>query len=197
MTSVSILVVSLGYLLGAIPFGLLLTKFAGMGDVRKIGSGNIGATNVLRTGHKALAAATLALDTGKGAAAVVIANHFAPEVAALAGFAAFMGHCFPLWLKFKGGKGVATFVGVLLALSWQAGLLAILTWAVVAVAFRMASLASLIAAVLAPVYLLLVSTRLAAMWVFVMTVVILVRHTENIKRLMRGEEPKIGQGGKK
>ncbi len=193
MSTTAFLAIALGYLLGAIPFGLVLTKITGLGDVRNIGSGNIGATNVLRTGHKGLAALTLVLDGAKGGAAVLIALHYAPEVAAMAGFTAFMGHCFPIWLRFKGGKGVATFFGALLVLSWQAGLIGILTWGVVAVVFRMSSLASILSAIAAPFYILTFGTRLSAMWAFAMTAVILVRHRENLKRLIKNQEPKIGQ----
>lgn len=197
MIEPAVLVVILGYLLGAIPFGLLATRLSGMGDVREIGSGNIGATNVLRTGNKALAAVTLALDIGKGAAAVVIAKVYAPEVAAMAGFAAFMGHCFPLWLKFKGGKGVATFVGVLLALNWMVGLAALVIWTLVTALFKTSSLSSLTAALAGPFLTYFLVTPQAAMWVFLMTFVIVLAHRENIKRLLRGTEPKIGQQQKK
>src|SRR5215468_8056150 len=130
----------LGYLLGSIPFGLLLTRAAGLGDIRKIGSGNIGATNVLRTGHKGLAAATVLLDGGKGTLAVLIASHWGGEAAILAGCGALVGHLFPVWLAFKGGKGVATSLGVLLALDWRVGLIACATWLIVAFVFRYSSL---------------------------------------------------------
>ena len=193
MTTTSFLVLLLSYLLGAIPFGLLLTKLSGLGDVRKQGSGNIGATNVLRTGHKGLATLTLLLDGAKGGAAVYLALVYAPGIAAMAGFMAFMGHCFPIWLNFKGGKGVATFYGALLVISWQAGLIGILTWGAVAVAFRMSSLASILSSLAAPFYILTFGTRMSAFWAFAMTAVILVRHRENIRRIAKGEEPKIGQ----
>ncbi len=193
MTTTSFLVLFLSYLLGAIPFGLLLTKLSGLGDVRKQGSGNIGATNVLRTGHKGLATLTLLLDGAKGGAAVYLALVYAPGIAAMAGFMAFMGHCFPIWLNFKGGKGVATFYGALLVISWQAGLIGILTWGAVAVAFRMSSLASILSSLAAPFYILTFGTRMSAFWAFAMTAVILVRHRENIRRIAKGEEPKIGQ----
>ena len=139
-----------GYLLGSIPFGLLLTRAAGLGDVRKIGSGNIGATNVLRTGNKGLAAATLLLDALKGTAAVLIAGHFAPETAVWAGLGAFLGHLFPVWLGFKGGKGVATYLGVLIGLAWQVALIFAVVWLVMAFLFRFSSLAALTAAVVVP-----------------------------------------------
>ena len=149
----------IGYLIGSIPFGLVLTKMAGFGDVRKIGSGNIGATNVLRTGNKGLALATLLLDGGKGAVVVILANiFFTQDYAVLAGSGAFIGHLFPIWLKFKGGKGVATFIGVMLALSWPAGLAVALTWLLTALVFRMSSLSALVAAALAPGYIYLLKT---------------------------------------
>ncbi|MCH7806820.1 MAG: glycerol-3-phosphate 1-O-acyltransferase PlsY [Proteobacteria bacterium] len=192
-----IIAIAIAYLYGSIPFGLLLTKFAGKGDIRKTGSGNIGATNVLRTGNKGLAAATLLLDIAKGIAAVHLARRIAPDFMAMAGFAAFLGHVYPVWLGFKGGKGVATFIGAILGLSWLAGLAGILTWALVAATFRFSSLASLVTAIAAPVYLLFFSTRITVMWAFVMTAVILIAHRENIQRLARGEEPKIGRKSQK
>lgn len=190
-----------GYLLGSIPFGVILTRLVTGEDVRSIGSGNIGATNVLRTGRKDLAFATLILDAGKGAAALLIARHlFNSEVAgAIAGGAAFLGHLFPVWLGFKGGKGVATFFGLLLAAAWPLGLLAGATWLLVAGLFRMSSLAALIAAVAAPIYAVLplaalglpVPTPIAALSVFT-AVLIWIRHHENIARLLKGTEPRIG-----
>jgi len=183
----------LGYLLGSIPFGLVLTRMAGFGDIRKIGSGNIGATNVLRTGNKSLALATLLLDGGKGAAAVLIARHFEPDLAVIAGAAAFIGHLFPVWLKFKGGKGMATALGTWLALDWQAGVLACLTWLVVAFLFRYSSLSALVAIALAPVYAIwLGSPRLIWFGIFIAFLVWL-RHHQNIARLLSGTEPKIGK----
>ncbi|MCH8323126.1 MAG: glycerol-3-phosphate 1-O-acyltransferase PlsY [Proteobacteria bacterium] len=192
-----IIAIAIAYLYGSIPFGLLLTKFAGKGDIRKTGSGNIGATNVLRTGNKGLAAATLLLDIAKGIAAVHLARRIAPDFMAMAGFAAFLGHVYPVWLGFKGGKGVATFIGAILGLSWLAGLAGILTWALVAAVFRISSLASLVTAIAAPVYLLFLGPRISVMWAFVMTAVILIAHRENIQRLIRGEEPKIGRKSQK
>lgn len=190
-----------GYLLGSIPFGVILTRLVTGEDVRSIGSGNIGATNVLRTGRKDLAFATLILDAGKGAAALLIARYlFNSEVAgAIAGGAAFLGHLFPVWLGFKGGKGVATFFGLLLAACWPLGLLAGATWLLVAALFRMSSLAALIAAVAAPVYAVLPLAALglpapspvAALAVFT-AVLIWIRHHENIARLLKGTEPRIG-----
>ncbi|MDF2366890.1 glycerol-3-phosphate 1-O-acyltransferase PlsY [Sneathiella sp.] len=195
----------IGYLVGSIPFGLVLTKMAGLGDVRKIGSGNIGATNVLRTGNKGLALATLLLDGGKGALVVILANmYLTQDYAVLAGGGAFLGHLYPIWLKFKGGKGVATFIGVMLALSWPAGLGVALTWLIVALIFRISSLSALVAAALAPVYIYILQNispldgtyygdtqriEFAAM----MAILIFLRHRENIGRLMKGEEPRIGK----
>jgi glycerol-3-phosphate acyltransferase PlsY len=184
-----------GYLLGSIPFGLLLTRMAGLGDIRSIGSGNIGATNVLRTGNKKLALATLLLDGAKGAAAVFLARWFFldPDLPVIAGAAAFLGHVFPVWLKFKGGKGVATALGTWLALAWPVGLLACLTWLIVAFVFRFSSLSALLAVALAPVYAIWLGTP-ALIW-FGIGVAILcwIRHHENIRRLLKGEEPKIGK----
>ncbi|HEX8661413.1 MAG TPA: glycerol-3-phosphate 1-O-acyltransferase PlsY [Brevundimonas sp.] len=195
-----------GYLLGSIPFGVILTRLMTGEDVRSIGSGNIGATNVLRTGRKDLAFATLILDAGKGAAALLLArymlggvSHSAEVAGAIAGGAAFMGHLFPVWLKFKGGKGVATFFGLLLAACWPLGLLAGATWLLMAAVFRMSSLAALIAAVAAPIYAILplaalglpAPTPVAALAVFT-GVLIWIRHHENIARLLKGTEPRIG-----
>jgi glycerol-3-phosphate acyltransferase PlsY len=184
-----------GYLLGSIPFGLLLTRAAGLGDIRNIGSGNIGATNVLRTGNKKLALATLLLDGAKGAVAVLLARWFFldPSLPVIAGGAAFLGHIFPVWLKFKGGKGVATALGTWLALAWPIGLLACLTWLIIAVVFRYSSLSALVAVALAPVYAIWLGTP--AMIGFGIGVAILcwIRHHENIRRLLKGEEPKIGK----
>ena len=189
-----------GYLLGSIPFGVILTRAAGAGDVRNIGSGNIGATNVLRTGRKDLAIATLILDAGKGAVALLIARHLFGETAgAIAGGAAFMGHLFPVWLGFKGGKGVATFFGLILAACWPLGLLAAATWLIVAFALRYSSLAALVAAALAPLYALLPLPALGLpapapilILAIFTAVLIYIRHHENIARLLKGAEPKIG-----
>lgn len=190
-----------GYLLGSIPFGVIATKLGGAGDVRSIGSGNIGATNVLRTGRKDLAAITLLGDGGKGAVAVLVAwltTRGAPAdvqatLTALAGASAFLGHLFPVWLGFKGGKGVATFFGTLLAAAWPVGLLAGATWLVVAFVFRISSLAALVAVALAPVFVFLVARPqpIALMTLF-MAILIYVRHAPNIRRLLKGEEPRIG-----
>ena len=183
----------LGYLLGSIPFGLLLTKAAGLGDIRKIGSGSIGATNVLRTGRKSLAAATLLLDGGKGAAAVLIAQHCGSDMAILAGVGAMLGHLFPVWLRFKGGKGVATGLGVLLALDWRIGLIAGAVWLLVAVVFRYSSLAALVASAVAPVAAWFIATRQLATVVLILAVLVWLSHRQNIRRLLTGQEPKIGQ----
>ena len=183
----------LAYLLGSIPFGLVLTRLAGLGDLRTIGSGNIGATNVLRTGNKALAALTLVLDGAKGAAAVLIARQFGPEAAMIAGGAALLGHLFPVWLGFRGGKGVATGLGVWLALAWPVGLAACATWLVVAALARYSSLASLIAIAIAPLYALVLADRERAALGALLAILIVLRHHENIRRLVSGREPKIGQ----
>src|SRR5579863_1519131 len=184
-----------GYLLGSIPFGLILTRQAGLGDIRQVGSGNIGATNVLRTGRRDLAAATLVADAAKGALAVLIAGWLtSPLGAAIAGGAAFAGHLFPVWLGFKGGKGVATFYGVMLAAAWPAGLAAGAIWILMALIFRFSSLAALASAALAPVLVgLLKGWGVPAFWLSVfMAVLIFVRHRENLERLIEGKESKIG-----
>jgi glycerol-3-phosphate acyltransferase PlsY len=189
-----ILWTAFGYLLGSIPFGMVIARALGLGDLRKIGSGNIGATNVLRTGNKAAALATLLLDSGKGAIAVLIARHFGGDTAAmLAGGAAFLGHCFPIWLGFKGGKGVATFLGTLIALHWPLGLIACGVWLLTAVVSRISSLSALLAAALSPVFAWgLGRTDLMAVSLF-MAVLIFVRHRPNIARLLDGSEPRIGK----
>lgn len=184
-----------GYLLGSIPFGLLLTRAAGLGDVRKIGSGNIGATNVLRTGNKGLAAATLLLDALKGTAAVLVAGHFAPELAIWAGLGAFLGHLFPIWLGFKGGKGVATYLGVLIGLAWQVALIFAIVWLVMAFLFRYSSLAALTAAVIVPIALYVLGTPQVAGLFVVMSIIVFIKHRENISRLLAGTEGKIGAKG--
>jgi acyl phosphate:glycerol-3-phosphate acyltransferase len=195
-----------GYLLGSIPFGLIATRLGGAGDIRTIGSGNIGATNVLRTGRRDLAAITLIGDGGKGALAVLVAYLMATRTqapgsaqtaAALAGGAAFVGHIFPVWLRFRGGKGVATFFGTLLAVAWPVGILAGATWIAMAALFRMSSLAALTAAALAPLFAFAIHAGYPVIVLAVfMAVLIFIRHHENIRRLLRGDEPKIG-GGKK
>ena len=183
-----------GYLLGSIPFGLLLTRGAGLGDIRKIGSGNIGATNVLRTGRKGLAAATVLLDGGKGALAVLIASHWGFAPAMVAGCGALIGHLFPVWLAFKGGKGVATSLGVLLALDWRIGLIACVTWLLVALVFRYSSLAALIALGLSPVFAWFIDGPALAVVALFIAAFVWIRHHQNIGRLLRGEESKIRLG---
>jgi glycerol-3-phosphate acyltransferase PlsY len=181
-----------GYLLGSIPFGLILTRMAGMGDVRKIGSGNIGATNVLRTGNRKLAAATLLGDALKGTLAVVLARQFGPEAAMVAGFAAFIGHLFPVWLKFRGGKGVATYVGVLLGLAPIMVLVFAFAWIATAWLTRYSSLAALIAAVVIPiVFLIRGDIRLTELFV-AMSLITILKHRTNISRLLSGTESRIG-----
>jgi glycerol-3-phosphate acyltransferase PlsY len=182
-------------LLGSIPFGLLLTKIAGAGDIRNIGSGNIGATNVLRTGRKGLAAATLILDALKGAAAVLIVRALAGEdIALLAGLAAVLGHLFPVWLRFKGGKGVATGLGVLIAASWPIGAAACAVWLLVAAGLRYSSLAALAAFASAPVAALILENFGVVKLAFTIAVLVFVRHQANIRRLFAGTEPRIGKG---
>ena len=185
---------ALGYLLGSIPFGMVLARVMGLGNLREIGSGNIGATNVLRTGSKKAAAATLLLDGGKGAVAVLLARAVAGEDAAqLAGLMAFIGHCFPVWLGFKGGKGVATFLGLLLALFWPAGLAACATWLVTAILSRISSLSALVAALLGPVWMALLGAPEGVALAMVLAALIFWRHSANIARLSQGSEPKIGK----
>jgi len=186
----------LGYLLGSIPFGLLLTRMAGLGDVRSIGSGNIGATNVLRTGNKKLAAATLLLDALKASAAVWIAQAlFGPDAALAAGFAAFIGHLFPVWIGFKGGKGVATYIGVLLGLAPWLVLVFAVVWIGLAYVFRYSSLAALVATLVIPVVLWILGPEKAAVVMALMTLITWIKHHANISRLLAGTESKIGQKG--
>lgn len=185
----------MAYLLGSIPFGLVLCKVFGYGDIRQIGSGNIGATNVLRTGNKPLALATLLLDSGKGAIAVLIAAHFVDfNAAMIAGFAALVGHCYPVWLKFKGGKGVATTLGTLIALVPLLGGIACLIWLVMALIFRVSSLAALTAIGMMPIvaHYLYSDANLSGLCAAIAALVY-IKHRENIKRLFKGEEPKIGK----
>lgn len=184
----------LGYLLGSVPFGMVITKLMGLGNLRDIGSGNIGATNVLRTGSKPAAIATLLLDGGKGAIAVLIARAIAGEDAAqIAGLMAFIGHCYPIWLRFKGGKGVATFLGLLLALAWPVGIACCLTWLATAVISRISSLSALIAAGASSAWSLLLSEQQIFFLAIATTLLVYWRHRDNIARLRAGTEPKIGK----
>ncbi len=185
--------VIIGYLCGSVPFGLLLTRAAGLGDIRAIGSGNIGATNVLRTGNRWLAAATLVLDAAKAALPVMVARYYWGEQAAMvAGIGAFVGHCFPVWLNFKGGKGVAVMIGSLLALSWPVGLIFCAVWLVIAWAQRVSSLAALTAAATAPLFGYVVVSEWLAGTAAVMALLLFFQHRANIARLVAGTEPKIG-----
>ena len=186
----------LGYLLGSIPFGLLLTRAAGLGDIRKVGSGNIGATNVLRTGRKGLAAATLLLDALKGLVAVLIAAQIGQLAAVGAAAGAVLGHMFPVWLSFKGGKGMATTLGVMWGLSWPVGAIACAAWLLFAAIFRYSSLATLLSVVVAAIAAWILTDHRVAMLLTLLVPLIWVRHHENISRLLQSTEPKIGQRGK-
>lgn len=190
LAPLSILVI--GYLLGSIPFGLILTRFGGAGDLRVIGSGNIGATNVLRTGRKGLAAATLLLDGAKGAAAVLIAEAVQPGLGPMAGLAAFFGHCYPVWLKFSGGKGVATMLGIALALSWEIGLIYAGMWLAALALFRYSSVGGMLAAISAPISAIALGLYQAAVLFVALALMVLWKHRANLARLRRGEEPKVG-----
>ena len=183
----------LGYLLGSIPFGLLLTRLGGAGDLRAIGSGNIGATNVLRTGRKGLAAATMLLDIGKGATAVLLADAIFPGTAMLGGLAAFVGHCYPVWLKFNGGKGVATLMGVVLALSWPSGLVYAAVWLGLLAALRISSLAGMTAAISAPVSAAFFDRTELVLMLLGLALIVVWKHRANIDRLLSGTEPKVGK----
>ncbi len=182
-----------GYLLGSIPFGLLVTRHAGLGDIRNIGSGNIGMTNVLRTGRKDLAALTLLLDAGKGAVAVLVAGHFGLAAGLLAGLGAFLGHLFPVGLGFRGGKGVATYLGVLAALAWPAALVWAAAWIASALIWRFSSLAALVAGCVTPVVLLLMHREILAAFFLVLTAILFWTLRGNIGRLLAGTEPKLGR----
>jgi glycerol-3-phosphate acyltransferase PlsY len=182
-----------GYLLGSIPFGIVVTRLAGAGDIRKIGSGNIGATNVLRTGNKLLAFLTLLGDGGKGSVAVLVGAAFGPVAAAAAGLGAFIGHLFPVWLGFKGGKGVATYLGVLVAFAWPVGLAFALIWLSVAYLTRYSSLAALLAAAATPVIFAGLGNWLGVGLFTLLTALVFIRHHANLSRLIRGEESRIGQ----
>lgn len=182
-----------GYLLGSIPFGVLLTRMFGAGDLRAIGSGNIGATNVLRTGRKGLAAATLLLDLAKGALAVVLGRMIGPEFAMMAGFAAFLGHLFPVWLKFRGGKGVATMMGVCLGLAWPLALVFALVWVGMLALTRRSSVGGITAALAAPVAALAMPFGDYFPGLLGMALIVVWKHADNIRRLIDGTEPKVGQ----
>ena len=192
------LLIAAGYLLGSIPFGVILTRLFGAGDLRQIGSGNIGATNVLRTGRKELAAATLILDGAKGAVAVLLARHFVPELgdhaAMIAGAAAMIGHCYPVWLNFRGGKGVATLLGLALALAWPIGLVFAVVWLGTVLLLRISSLGGMLGAVSAPVAALAFGYPVYAIGLAGLAVIVLWRHRENIARLRAGTEPRVGAG---
>ena len=184
-----------GYLLGSIPFGIVITRALGLGDLRQIGSGNIGATNVLRTGNKPAALATLILDSGKGAAAVILARlALGPDMAAIAGLGAFLGHLYPVWLGFKGGKGVATYLGILLAIGFWVGLATCLTWLATALIFRISSLSALVASLSAAFWLWLFGHPGAILAALIMAALIWWRHRGNITRLRAGTEPRISFG---
>ncbi len=185
-----------GYLIGSIPFGLLLTKAAGLGDIRKVGSGNIGATNVLRTGRKGLAAATLILDGLKGAVAVLLARYFLGDQDLVVGTAAVLGHLFPVWLGFRGGKGVATGLGVLLAAAWPVGLACCAVWLLAAKLLKMSSAAALTAFAAAPLFALVLSSADHALMALLIAILVFWRHEANIRRLLAGSEPRIGKTAK-
>ena len=184
----------LAYLLGSVPFGILITRLMGLGDLRQIGSGNIGATNVLRTGNKAASLATLLADAAKGAVAVLIGRAvFGEDAAQLAGLAAFLGHLFPVWLRFRGGKGVATFLGILLALAWPVGVAACGTWLVVALVTRTSSVAALMAAGTSSLWLFFLAEGRMLLLTMILTILIYLRHAENLRRIKAGTEPRIGK----
>jgi glycerol-3-phosphate acyltransferase PlsY len=195
MNSATIMALITGYLLGSIPFGLLLTRLVGKGDIRNVGSGNIGATNVLRTGSKGLAAATLLLDTGKGAAAVLLAQQFWPGAVNFAAAGALIGHLYPVWLRFKGGKGVATLLGILIPLFWQAALVYAVIWVALLLILRISSVAGMTAAASAPVTAAVLSQQPLFPMLLGFALLVIWKHRENIRRLAVGEEPRVG--GKK
>ena len=183
----------LGYLLGSIPFGLLLTRWGGAGDLRRVGSGNIGATNVLRTGRKSLAAATLLLDAGKGALAVMIAAWLWPGDAPLAAAGAFLGHCYPVWLRFRGGKGVATLLGVVLALHWPLGAIYAAVWLLLLVVLRVSSVAGMAAAASAPVAAAALARFDLVLLLLALALIVWWKHGDNVERLLAGTEPRVGR----
>lgn len=180
-------------MLGSIPFGVLLTRFAGAGDLRQIGSGNIGATNVLRTGRKGLAAATLLLDLLKGAASVWIADMLWPGTGALAAAGAFLGHCYPVWLRFRGGKGVATLMGIVLALHWPSGVIFALVWLGLLATVRISSVAGMAAAISAPVSAAFMNRFDTVLLLVALALIVLWKHRENVARLLAGSEPRLGR----
>lgn len=191
------LVMALGYILGSIPFGMVLTVLTGAGDLRRIGSGNIGATNVLRTGRKGLAAATLVLDAAKGAVAVIVGDRLLPGYGGvLAGVLAFIGHCYPVWLRFRGGKGVATMLGVALAFHWSIGLVFALVWIIALAISRISSVGGMCAAISAPLAALAMGYGELEQPLVVMMVIVLWKHRPNIARLAKGQEPRVGTSGK-
>ena len=193
-STVLILWAVIGYLMGSVPFGLIFAKAMGLGNLRQIGSGNIGATNVLRTGSKKAALGTLIFDGGKGAAAVLLARGLAAEDAAqLAGLMAFLGHCFPVWLGFRGGKGVATFLGLLLALNWMVGLASCLTWLLAFAITRISSMGAITAAALSTFWMLLLGQGEVFILGVILTLLVFVRHAANIRRIKAGTEPKVGE----
>lgn len=195
-SSVTVLILwaVIGYLLGSVPFGMVMAKVMGLGNLREIGSGNIGATNVLRTGNKRAALATLVLDGGKGAVVVLLARAVAGEDAAqLGGLAAFLGHCFPVWIGFRGGKGVATFLGLLLALAWPVGIACCLTWLVTAAITRISSMSAIVAAAFSTIWMVVLGHGSVFLLGVVLTLLVFARHASNIQRLRAGTEPKIGQ----
>ena len=193
MTADTLFAALLGYALGSIPFGLILTRLAGKGDVRAIGSGSIGATNVLRTGSKGLAAATVLLDAGKGVAAVVLAQAWLPGLEGIAAVGAIVGHCFPVWLKFKGGKGFATAAGVCLALAWPVVLVCAAIWAATLAVSRISSVSSMATVVAAPIVAWLLGFPAVVLTLIAVAVIVIVQHRENLKRLRAGTEPKVGR----
>jgi glycerol-3-phosphate acyltransferase PlsY len=193
MDGSTLLALAVGYLLGSIPFGLLLTRFAGKGDIRDIGSGNIGATNVLRTGSKGLAAATLVLDALKGAAAVMIAQRLWPDAVSFAAAGALIGHLYPIWLRFKGGKGVATMLGILAPLFWQAAVIYAVLWIGLLLVLRISSMAGMAAAASAPVTAAVLGEEAIFPMLLGFALLVIWKHRENIRRLARGEEPRVGR----
>lgn len=195
MDSATVFALVTGYLLGSIPFGLLLTRFGGKGDIREIGSGNIGATNVLRTGSKGLAAATLLLDAAKGAVAVFVAQQLWPEAVNFAATGALVGHLYPVWLRFKGGKGVATMLGILVPLFWQAALVYAVVWVGLLLILRISSVAGMTAAASAPVTAAVLNEQALFPMLLGFAMLVIWKHRENIRRLARGEESRVGRKG--